>query len=247
MKSRTTNFFTDCPTSSIQSETFSSTSKVEKKADAASTAPTAYGKVLMLRPVDQTTVNAPLTVTRGTKQMQTRLESTTFDPYGRTLLFVHLMLSSERQIRPDLTLEKLKLEFASNPTVKRISLPLPKEWYIDGEAITFSAYTTVPVHANIDGVDMKFEASVVVDVFPHGVCLGPHELRCYSISRQEPTGEARIVERASLVPSFAVPDADERNGRYGVRCVNHDFFDLQSCSLANSCGATTSPNQLVCC
>ena len=66
----------------------------------------------------------------------------------------------------------------------------------------------VPLHANKDGVDMKFDASVVVDVFPQGVCLGPHELRCYSISKQEPTGEARIDERASLVVSFAVPDAN---------------------------------------
>ena len=55
---------------------------------------------------------------------------------------------------------------------------------------------------------MKFDASVVVDVFPKGVCLGPHELRCYSISKQEPTGEARLDERASLVVSFAVPDAN---------------------------------------
>ena len=54
---------------------------------------------------------------------------------------------------------------------------------------------------------MKFDANVVVDVFPQGVCLGPHELRCYSISKQEPTGEARIDERASLVVSFAVPNA----------------------------------------
>ena len=48
----------------------------------------------------------------------------------------------------------------------------------------------------------------VVDVFAQEVCLEPHELRCYSISKQEPTGEARIDERASLVVSFAVPDAN---------------------------------------
>ena len=117
------------------------------------------------------------------------------------------MLASEQQIRPDLTLDKLKLELASNPAVTRISLPLPKEWYAEGEASRCTAYSPVPVHANIDGVDMKFDASVV-DVFPQGVWLGPHELRCYSISKQEPTGEARIDERASLVVSFAVPDAN---------------------------------------
>ena len=173
----TTTGFADCPLSSIQSETFSPRAEVEEKAGAAQTAPTDCDRVLMLRPADQTTVNAPLTVTCGTKQVQTTLESTTVDPSGRTLLSVHLMLVSEQQIRPDLTLEKLKLEL-------------------------------VPEHANIDGVDMKFDASVVVDAFPQGVSPGPHELPCYSISKQEPTGEARIDERASLVVSFAVPDAN---------------------------------------
>ena len=94
------------------------------------------------------------------------------------------MQASEQQIRPDLTLEKLKLELVSNPAVQKISLPLPKEWYTEGEAGTCKVYTPVPVHANIVGLDMKFDASVVVDVFPQGVCLGPHELRCYSISKQ---------------------------------------------------------------
>ena len=151
----------------------------------------------MQRPADQTTVNALLTVTCCTKQVQTSLESKTFDPNGRTLLSVHLMVqASEQQICPDLTLIKLKLELAINPAVKRISLPLPEEWYTEGEASRCTAYTPVTVHVNIDGVDMKFDASVVVDVFPQGVSLGPNELRCYSISRQEPTGEARIDERA---------------------------------------------------
>ena len=207
VKSCTTEASADGPTLSILSETFSPRAE-EKKADATQTLSTASGRVLMLRPADQATVNAPLTVTCGTKQVQTGLESTTFDPSGRTLLSVHLVLASEQRIRPDLTLEKLKLELASNPAVKRISLPLPKEWYTEGEASTYTAYSPVPVHANIDGVDMKFDASVVVDVFPQGVCLGPHELRCYSISKPEPTGEARIDERASLVVSFAAPDAN---------------------------------------
>ena len=196
------------PTLSIQSETSSHRVEEKKKTDATQTLSTASGRVLMLRPADQATVNAPLTVTCGTKQVQTGLESTTFDPSGRTLLSVHLVLASEQQKRPDLTLEKLKLELASNSAFKKISLPLPKDWYTEGEAITCTAYTPVPVHDNIDGVDMKFDASVVVDVFPQGVCLGPHELRCYSISKQEPTGEAHIDERASLVVSFAVPDAN---------------------------------------
>ena len=35
--------------------------------------------------------------------------------------------------------------------------------------------------------------------------MGPQELKCYDINHQEPTGEARIDERASLVVSFVVP------------------------------------------
>ena len=88
-----------------------------------------------------------------------------------------------------MTFEKFKLELASKPAIKCIN-------------------ADVHVHTNIDDVDRKFDASVVVDVFLQEVCLGPHELRCYSISNQEPTGETRIDERASLVVSFAVPDAN---------------------------------------
>ena len=123
-------------------------------------------------------------------------------------LVAQLCCLSKQQIRPDLTLGKLKLGLASNPAIKRIAFPLSKEWYTDGEASTCTAYSPVPVHANIDGVDMKFDATVVVDVFPQGVCLGSRDLHCYDIIKQEPTGEARIDERASLVVSFAVPDAN---------------------------------------
>ena len=126
VKSCTTDVFANCPTSSIQSETFSSRAEAEEKADATQTGPTAYDRVLLLRSADQPTVNAPLTVTCGTKQVQTSLGSTIFDPSGPTILSVHLMLASEQQIRPDLTLEKLKLELASNPVVKKISLPHAK-------------------------------------------------------------------------------------------------------------------------
>ena len=163
VKSCTTEVSAGRPTLSIRSETSSPRAEEKKKTDATQTLSTASGRVLMLRPADQATVNAPLTVTCGTKQVQTGLESTAFDPSGRTLLSVHLVLASEQQIRPDLILEKLKLELASSSAFKKISLPLPKEWYTEGEAITCTAYTPVPVHANIDGLDMKFDASVVVE------------------------------------------------------------------------------------
>ena len=62
------------------------------------------------------------------------------------------------------------------------------------------------MEATLDGVDMRIDACVVMDLFPPGICLGSQELKCYNINRQEPTGEARIDERASLVVSFIKPD-----------------------------------------
>ena len=85
--------------------------------------------------------------------------------------------------------------------------PRPKEWYAPGDSDTLTTYSPVPICATMDGVDVMFEVCVVVDVFPPGICLGAPELKCYNIIHQEPTGEARIDERASLVVSFVVPQA----------------------------------------
>ena len=108
---------------------------------------------------------------------------------------------------------------------------MPRVWYNEGEASTCTAYTPVPVHVNMDGVDMKVDASVVVDVFTQEVCLGPHDLRCNSISKQESRVEARTDERASLVVSFAVPDANPIplkgmvDTASGVPIMNFSVFD----------------------
>ena len=93
---------------------------------------------------------------------------------------------------------------------------------------------------------MKFDAGVVVDVFPQRVCLGPHELRCYSISKQEPTGEARFDERASLVVSFAVPNANPIPLRgmvdtgSGVSIVSFSVFNL----VALQTGVALQPHRI---
>ena len=56
---------------------------------------------------------------------------------------------------------------------------------------------------NVDGVDMKFDAIVVLEgYFPQGLYLGRQELRCYNIGIQDTQGEDRIDERASLVVAF---------------------------------------------
>ena len=71
---------------------------------------------------------------------------------------------------------------------------------------TFNAFMTVPIQANIDRVDMRFDATVITDVIPLGICLGAQELPWYNIPRQDTTSEARIDERASLVVSFTIPE-----------------------------------------
>ena len=162
-------------------------------------------RLLMLHPAEPPAFHTPLAITCGAKQVQTCLEPTTFDPQGRALISIHLMLAAEQVRRPTLTLAKLWVELSILYT--RVELPRPREWYVPGESETLTTYSPVPVCATMDGVDVKFEACVVADVFPPGLCLGPQELKCYNINHQEHTGEARIDERASLVVFFVVPHA----------------------------------------
>ena len=69
---------------------------------------------------------------------------------------------------------------------------------------------------NIDGVDMKFDAIVVLEGhFPQGLYLGRQELQCYNIGVQDTQGEARIDERASWVVAFG-STLQEPNPLYGV-------------------------------
>ena len=104
-----------------------------------------------------------------------------------------------------------------------------------GLTSTYHAYSPIPVKACIDGVDVRFDATVITDVFPPGICLGSQELRCYNIDTQEPSGEARIDESVSLVVSFVIPDAapvPKWVGRYSFRSIYSHFFGLQSYSCA---------------
>ena len=179
--------------------------EVESAGVAAHTVPLEDDRVLMLHPAQPPAFHTPLTFTCSAKQVQTCLEPTTFNPQGRTLISIHLLLAAEQVRRPTLTLAKLWVELSIFYT--RVEMPRPKEWYAPGESKTLTTYSPVPVCATMDGVDVKFEACVVVDVFPPGLCLGPQELKCYNINNQEPTSEARIDERASLVVSFVVPHA----------------------------------------
>ena len=98
-------------------------------------------------------------------------------------------------------------ELAVNENCQQLTSPQPEEWQVKGFTSTYHAYSPIPVKACIDGVDVRFDATVITDVFPPGIGLGSQELRCYNIDTQEPSGEARIDERASLVVSFVIPDA----------------------------------------
>ena len=97
----TTDVVADCLTSFIQSETLRPRADVEEKVDAAQTVHTACGRVLRLRPADETTVNAPQTFTCGTKHVQTSLESTTFHPSGFTVCTPNDSLGGKNQPRLD--------------------------------------------------------------------------------------------------------------------------------------------------
>ena len=143
--------------------------EVESAGVAAQTVPLEDDRVLMLHPAEPPAFYTPLTITCGAKQVQTCLEPTTFDPQGRTLISIHLMLAAEQQRRPTLTLAKLWVELQT--LYKRVEIPRPKEWYAPGDSDTLTTYSPVPICATMDGVDVMFEACVVVDVSPPGNCL----------------------------------------------------------------------------
>ena len=89
-----------------------------------------------------------------------------FDLQGCTLVSIHPMLAAEQQCqcRPALTLAKHWTELAI--MYKRAELPRPKSGML-------ATYSPVPICATMDGVDVKFEAWVVVDVFPLVFALSP--------------------------------------------------------------------------
>ena len=86
--------------------------EVESAGVAAHTVPLEDDRVLMLHPTEPPAFHTPLTITCGAKQVQTCLEPTTFDPQGRTLISIHLLLAAEQVRRPTLTLAKLWVELS---------------------------------------------------------------------------------------------------------------------------------------
>ena len=148
----------------------------------------------------------PVVVTCGEKQILTTLEAPAPD-CTETLISIHLLLSAEQKARPNLTLAQLKEELCRNTSLTIAARPLP-HFTRDDETMLAQIHKVktiapVPIAITVDGVDMKFDAIVVLEGhFPQGLYLGTQELRCYNIGVQDAQGEAQIDERASLVVAF---------------------------------------------
>ena len=148
----------------------------------------------------------PIVVTCGEKQVLTTLDAPAPN-CTETLISIHLLLSAEQKLRPELTLAQLKEELCRNTKYTIAARPLPHFAREDETKLApiqkVKTVSPVPVAFSVDGVDIKFDAIVVIQGhFPQGLYIGRQELRCYIISVQDPQGEARIDERASLVVAF---------------------------------------------
>ena len=151
----------------------------------------------------------PVVATCGEKQILTTLEAPAPD-CTETLISIHLLLSAEQKARPNLTLAQLKEELCRNTSLTIASRPLPHFTRDDETKLAqihkVKTIAPVPIAITVDGVDMKFDAIVVLEGhFPQGLYLGRQELRCYNIGVQDAQGEAQIDERASLVVAFGTP------------------------------------------
>ena len=151
----------------------------------------------------------PVAVTCGEKQILTTLEAPAPD-CTETLISIHLLLSAEQKTRPHLTLAQLKEELCRNTNLTIASRPLPHFTRKDETKLVqiqkVKTIAPVPIAIAIDGVDMRFDAIVVLEGhFSQGLYLGRQELRCYNIGVQDAQGDAQIDERASLVVPFGTP------------------------------------------
>ena len=160
----------------------------------------------------------PIIVTCGKKQVLTTLEAPAPN-CTETLIPFHSLLSAEQKSRPELTLAQLKEELCRSTTYTIAARPLPHfatEDETKQAPIQKKIISPVPVAINTDGVDMKFDAIVVLEgPFLQGSYLGRQELRCYNTGVRDAQGEARIDESASIVVAFG-STLQEPNPLYGM-------------------------------
>ena len=148
----------------------------------------------------------PFVVSCGEKQVLTTLKAPALN-CTETFNSIHLLLSAEQKSRPELTLTQLKEELCTNTNHTIAARPLPHFASEDEAKLApiqkVKTISPVSVAINVDGVDMNFDAIVVLEGhFPQGLYLGRQKLRCYTIGVQDAQGEARIDKRASLVVAF---------------------------------------------
>ena len=105
---------------------YSQWAEIEAAGVAAHTVPLEDDRVLMLHMAEQPAFYTPLTITCGGKPVQTCLKPTTFDPQGRSIISIHLMLAAEQQRRQTLNSAKLCAELAI--LYKRAEIMRLKEW-----------------------------------------------------------------------------------------------------------------------
>ena len=86
--------------------------------------------VLTLRPAETAYTAPSLTITCGKIQIQTSSEPTTFNPSGRTIMSIRILLAIERETRPEMTIEALMNELAVNENCRQLTLPQPEEWQL---------------------------------------------------------------------------------------------------------------------
>ena len=127
----------------------------------------------------------PVVVTCGEKQVLTTLEAPAPN-CTETLISIHLLLSAEQKARPELALAQLKEDLCRNTNLTIASRPLPHFTRSDETKLAqiqkVKTIAPVPIAITIDGVDMRFDAIVVLKGhFPQGLYLGRQELRCYNI------------------------------------------------------------------
>ena len=134
----------------------------------------------------------PIIVTCGEKQVLTTLEAPAPD-CTETLISIHLLPSAEQKSRPTLTLAQLKEELCRKSKCTIAARPLPHFTRDDETKLApiqkVKTISPVAVAINVDGVDIKFDAIVVLEgYFPQGLYLGRQELRCYNIGIQDTQG-----------------------------------------------------------
>ena len=108
----------------------------------------------------------PVVVTCGEKQILMTLKAPAHD-CTETLISIRLLLSAEQKARRNLTLLQLTEEFCRNTNMTIALRPLPHFTRKDETKLAqvqkVKTIAPVPIAINVDGVDMLFDAIIVLE------------------------------------------------------------------------------------